>query len=199
MVGCQDKEAMAKLEAFKAHKAVEERNMALVRSVFDGLNKQNEAVYEEFYAPEYGWYFPANNPKALTRDEEAGFVKLLWAAFPDIRWDIAEMIASGDTVMARFIVRGTHEGEYQGIPPTGNMFETGGVWMARIKDGKLIEAREEADVLGWMQQLDMELKPKEGEKCSSSKSFLIFSNLGLNPCKSETTAIFIAEEPLFTI
>jgi ketosteroid isomerase-like protein len=164
VVGCQNKEAMAELEAMKAQAEVEEQNMALVRSVFDELNKQNEAVYEEFYALEYGWYFPANNPIALTRDEEAGFVKLLWAAFPDIRWDIAEMIASGDMVMARFMVRGTHEGEYQGIPPTGNMFETGGVWTARIKDVKLLEVREEADFLGWMQQLGMELKPKEAEK-----------------------------------
>ena len=97
MVGCQDKEAMAELEAMKAQKESEEQNMAFVRSVFDGLNKQNEAVYKEFYASEYGWYFPANSPKALTREEETGFVKLLWAAFPDIRWEIVEMIASGDT------------------------------------------------------------------------------------------------------
>jgi hypothetical protein len=41
------------------------------------------------------------------------------------------------------------------------MFEVGGVWTARIKDGKLLEVREEADALGWMQQLGMELKPKE--------------------------------------
>ena len=163
-VGCQNKEAMAELEEFKTQAVIEQQNMAFVMNVFDELNKQNEAVYEEFYALEYGWYFPANNPQALTRDEEAGFVKLLWAAFPDIRWDIAEMVASGDTVMARFMVRGTHKGEYQGLPPTGNMFETGGVWTASIKDGKLVEVREEADVLGWMQQLGMELKPKEGEK-----------------------------------
>jgi steroid delta-isomerase-like uncharacterized protein len=162
-VGCQDKAAMDELEEFRAQVALEEQNKALVRGVFDELNKQNEAVYEEFYAPKYGWYFPANNPKALTRDEEAGFVKLLWAAFPDIRWDIAEMVANGETVMVRFTVTGTHEGEYQGLPPTGDKWETGGVWTARIKDGKLAEVREEADVLGWMQQLGMELKPKEGE------------------------------------
>jgi steroid delta-isomerase-like uncharacterized protein len=161
MVGCQDKEAIATLEEFRAQAEIEEENMALVRTVFDELNKQNEAVYEELYAPEYGWYFPANNSQALTREEEAEFVKLLWNAFPDIRWEITEIIASGDTVVARFTVSGTHEAEYQGIPPTGNKFETGGVWMARTKDGKLMEAREEADVLGWMQQLGMELKPKE--------------------------------------
>jgi hypothetical protein len=127
MVGCQDKEAMAELEEYQAQVTLEEQNMTLVRQVFDELNKQNEAVYQELYAPEYGWYFPANNPQVLTREEEAGFVKLLWAAFPDIRWEIAEMVASGDSVVARFTVSGTHEAEYQGIPPTGNMFETGGI------------------------------------------------------------------------
>jgi len=73
---CQKAEEVAELEVMKAQAEVEEQNMALVRSVFDELNKQNEAVYEEFYALEYSWYFPTNNPIALTRDEEAGFVKL---------------------------------------------------------------------------------------------------------------------------
>jgi len=163
LVGCQDKEAMAELEEFRAQAALEEENRALVRRTFDELNKQNEAVYQELYAPEYGWYFPANNPTALTREQEAGFVKLLWAAFPDIRWDIVEMVASGDTVLVRFSVSGTHKGEYQGLQPTGKTFETGALWMAHIKDGKLVEVREEADVLGWMQQLGMELKSKEKE------------------------------------
>jgi hypothetical protein len=36
--------------------------------------------------------------------------------------------------------------------------------MGRIKDGKIVDAREDFDVLGWMQQLGMELKPKEAEK-----------------------------------
>jgi hypothetical protein len=36
--------------------------------------------------------------------------------------------------------------------------------MARIKNGKVVEVREETDLLGFMQQLGMELKPKEAEK-----------------------------------
>jgi len=155
---------MAELEKFKAQAVVEQQNEALVTRVFDELNKRNADVYQELYAPEYGWHFPANNPRALTRGEEAGFVKLLWTGFPDILWDSVEMIASGDRVVARFKVTGTHKGEYQGLLPTGNTFEAGGIWMGRLKNGKIIEAREEFDVLGWMQQLGMELKPKEAKK-----------------------------------
>jgi predicted ester cyclase len=33
----------------------------------------------------------------------------------------------------------------------------------RVENGKIVEMREDADILGLMQQLGMELKPKEGE------------------------------------
>jgi len=163
-IACQDKAAMAELETFKAQTVVEQQNEALVRNVFDRLSKGDEAVYQEMYAPEYGWYFPTLNPKALTREEEAGFVKLARVGFPDIRWDIIEMVASGDAVVVRFVVSGTHTGEYQGLLPTGIKVEAGGIWMARIKNGKLVEVREEFDLLGFMQQLGMELKPIEVKK-----------------------------------
>jgi hypothetical protein len=40
----------------------------------------------------------------------------------------------------------------------------GGVWIGRIANGKIVEAREDGDALGWMQQLGMELRPKEAKK-----------------------------------
>ena len=161
LISCQDKQTKGELEKHRAQTVLEEQNQAFVTSVFDRLNRQDETVYKELYAANYSWYFPANNTKKLTREEEAGFVKLLWSAFPDIHWKIEEMIASGNSVMVRFTNTGTHEGEFQGLPPTGNKWESGGVWIAIIKEGKLVEVREEADVLGWMQQLGMELQMKE--------------------------------------
>ena len=162
-IACQDKAAMAELEKFKAQAKVEEQNGVLVRTVFDELNKHNMA-YQEMYAPEYGLSLPSNNPKAITREEEAGYIKLAWAAFPDLHWDIEEMVSSGDRVIVRYIERGTHKGEYQGLLATGNRIEASGIWIARIKDGKIVEVREDFDALGWMQQLGMELKPIAAKK-----------------------------------
>jgi ketosteroid isomerase-like protein len=162
--GCQNKAEKAELEKSRAQAKLEGQNGALVVSVFDELNKKNADVYQELFAPEYGWHFPSSNPKGLSRDEESGFVKLLWAGFPDIHWDIEELVAHGDRVIARFVCRSTHTGEYQGILPTGNKFESGGIWMGLVKDGKILEAKEEADLLGMMQQLGLELKPKEAKK-----------------------------------
>jgi len=162
--GCQNKADKAELEKFKAQANVEEQNRALLMSVFAELNNKNADVYQEMYAPEYRWYFPSANPKGLSREEESGFVKSLWAGFPDCHWDIEEIVAQGDRVIVRFVFRGTHTGEYQGLLPTGNKTEIGGIWMGRVKDGKIVECREEDDLLGWMQQLGMELKLKEVKK-----------------------------------
>jgi len=163
-LACQDKAAMAELEKFRAQAAVEQQNVALVTKVFDELNKKNTEVYQELYAPDYGWHFPSNNPKGLTREEEEGFSKMLWAGFPDMRYDLKEMVARGDKVMVRFITGGTHSGEYQGLPPTGKKVEASGMWIGQVIDGKIVNAKEDFDVLGWMQQLGMELRPKEAKK-----------------------------------
>ena len=130
LISCQDKQTKEELEKYRAQVVLEEQNQTLVKQVFDRLNKQDETVYNELYAPNYCWYFPSNNTEKLTLEEEAGFVKLLWSAFPDIQWKIEDMIASGNSVMVRFTNTGTHEGEYQGLPPTGNKWESGGVWIA---------------------------------------------------------------------
>jgi predicted ester cyclase len=41
------------------------------------------------------------------------------SAFPDQECTIEDIIAEGDNVMARLIIRGTHQGEFMGIPATG--------------------------------------------------------------------------------
>ena len=163
-VGCQDKEAMAELEAMKAQADVKEQNKALVNRMYEAFSTGDFEAYKEVVAPEYAWYFPSRSTKPVSREETIEFVKMLRNAFPDITYSIEELIAVEDRVISRFIVRGTHEGEYQGIPATGNKIEVSGIVMTRIENGKIVEDKEELDALGLMMQLDMELKPKEEEK-----------------------------------
>jgi predicted ester cyclase len=51
-----------------------------------------------------------------------------------------------------------------GIPATGNEIECSGMLISHFKNGKVVEQREDFDMLGLMMQLGMELKPKEEEK-----------------------------------
>ena len=163
MVGCQDKEAMAELEAMKAQAEVEEQNKGLVKRMYEVWEKGDFEAYKEVVAPEYVWYLPSRSNEPKSREETIEFGKMLHNGFPDFAYSIEELIAVEDRVISRFIFRGSHEGEFQGIPATGNKIEISGIMMTRIENGKIVEDREEFEALGFMQQLGMELKPKEGE------------------------------------
>jgi len=163
MVGCQDKEAIAELEEFRAQAKVEEQNKTLVKDYIDEFNKGNVEILNEVCAPDYRFYVPSNSPKFMSREEIIGIMKTFLIAFPDFNWSIEDTVAEGDKVVTRFSMRGTHEGEWEGIPPTGNMVETSAIFITRIENGKIVEMREEENSLGFMTQLGMELKPKEGE------------------------------------
>jgi steroid delta-isomerase-like uncharacterized protein len=164
MIGCQDKEAMAELEEFRAQAEVEEQNKGLVRKLAEEWNKGSNEYYMQVTASDYAFYTPSGNPNPMSREEAAANLEAFWKAFPDLTYSIEEMIAAGDRLTTRYVGRGTHEGEFMGIPATGKKIEFSGLVISRIQNGKILEDREESDALGMMMQLGMELKPKEEEK-----------------------------------
>ena len=163
MVGCQDKEAMAELEEFKAQAEVEEQNMEVVRKWLKAGDEGNIEGAMELFAPNFLWYSPSNSPAPMSKEESHEYLVMVLKAFPEWIHKIEEIIAVGDKVITRIIAYTTHEGEFQGIPATGNKVEISEIIIWRFKDGKIVEMRHEADSLGMMMQLGMELKPKEAE------------------------------------
>ncbi len=80
-------------------------------------------------------------------------VAALRAAFPDARATVEQLVAEGDTVAFRFVLRGTHHGIFGGIPPTGKSVTLTGMDFIRIADGKLAELWSNQDTLGLLRQL----------------------------------------------
>ena len=161
--GCQDKAAMAELEEFRAQAAIEEQNKALIRECFEDWNKGRSEAFMEKTTPDYAYYTPSGNPNPLSREQAVENVKVFWKGFPDLKISIEEIIAKGDRLTTRFIIRGTHEGEFMGIPATGKKIELSAIIISRVENGKFVEEWEEMDIMGLMMQIGMELKPKEGE------------------------------------
>ena len=160
MVGCQDKEAMAVLEQFKAQAAVEEQNKEIVLRQIEGLNRGSTDVLQEVYAPNLAFYYPSRSAPR-SKEEAIELLKIYLRAFPDFNWDIQDMIAKGDEVIVRSIITGTHKEDLLGIPAAGTKVGMGQIIICRLKDGKIIEEWAEYEMLNMMEQLGMELKPKE--------------------------------------
>jgi len=161
---CQNKAEKAELEKFRTQAKLEEENKAIANREWEAWGKGDFEAFKEVVAPEYIYYMPSGISKPLSREETIEMGKMVHRGFPDVTFSIEEMFAVGDRVISRYMMRGTHKGEIQGIPATGNKFEISGIMINRIENGKVVEDREDADMLGLMQQLGMELRPKEPEK-----------------------------------
>ena len=162
--GCQNKADKAELEDFRAQAKLEEQNKELVKHFAEELNKGNVEIFNEVCAPEYGIYSPSNNSKPMSREEELEALEMTFKVFPDVNWRMEKLFVVGDTAIIRIVFTGTYQGEFEGIPATGKKVEASGITIIRIEKGKFVEQWEEFDMLGLMQQLGMELKPKEVKK-----------------------------------
>ncbi|MFE0649383.1 ester cyclase [Streptomyces sp. NPDC059534] len=107
---------------------------------------------DEFVAPDLDFHPPvavgATGAEALKRVWE-----VLLRAFPDVHVAVEETIAEGDKVVSRNTVTGTHQGEYQGLPPTGRPVSYQEIFILRFADGRIAEIRGVVDVLTQLRQL----------------------------------------------
>ncbi|NIM90964.1 MAG: DUF4440 domain-containing protein [Candidatus Aminicenantes bacterium] len=164
MVGCQDKEAMAELEAFKAQAETEEQNRALVKRYVETLNRADFEAFKELLSPDYAIYNPSGYPESTSREKLIENYKASAEAFSEFTWNIKDIIAAGDKVICRIIANGTYKGGVQGLPATEKKFEFSLITIMRLENGKVLEEWQEDDQLGLARQLGMELKPKEETK-----------------------------------
>jgi predicted ester cyclase len=59
----------------------------------------------------------------------------------------------GDSVVVRRTMRGTHRGAFMGVAPTGRDMSFIGIWLARLREGKLAEQWVSFDALGLLRQI----------------------------------------------
>jgi len=131
-----------------------EANKNVVRRLFEEVwNKSNLPVADEIFAPTYIHHDPSTPDVGRGPESEKKRATLYRTAFPDLRLTIEEIIAEGETVMARWSCRGTHKGDFSGIAPTGKHIIISGVSIARFANGKMVEGWINWDALGLMQQL----------------------------------------------
>jgi steroid delta-isomerase-like uncharacterized protein len=129
-------------------------NKNVVRRLFEEVwNKGNLPVTDELLAPNYAHHDTSTPDVGRGPESEKKRATLYRTAFPDLRLTVEDIIADGETVMARWSCRGTHKGDLRGIAPTGKQFTISGISIARFANGKMTEGWVNWDALSLMQQL----------------------------------------------
>jgi steroid delta-isomerase-like uncharacterized protein len=164
MIGCQDKEAMTELDAFKAQAVLEEQNREVVKRYIETLNAGDFETFKGLLSPDYAIYSPSGYPEPSSREKLIENYQEARKAFPEFTWSIEDMIASGDKVICRIIIRGIYKGGVPDLQEGEKKFEFSLITIMRLQNGKVAEEWQEDDQLGFARQLGMELKPKEAEK-----------------------------------
>ena len=84
------------------------------------------------------------------------YIQSLHDGFSDFEAEIHDTVVDDDTVVVHMVTSGTHDGEFQGIEPTGNSFEVSGMNLMRLEDGKIVEDVNVWDNLEFFEQLEID-------------------------------------------
>ncbi len=85
-----------------------------------------------------------------------GYLQILGimrSAFSDVQWRIERLVVEGDTVVARFELRGTHDGEFLGTAPTGRPVAVHASNFYRFADGLIVDEVGQPDLMGLLRQI----------------------------------------------
>jgi steroid delta-isomerase-like uncharacterized protein len=131
---------------------VSEENKSISRALSEMLSDHDLSGLDEVYAPEVVNHDP-NQGDIRGLDAVREYLTSYVEAFPDLRMIVEDQVAEGDKVVTRWRAEGTHEGELQGMPASGNQISVEGITIERFEGGKIVEAWDNADFLGLMQQI----------------------------------------------
>ena len=137
-----------------------EQNKIIARRIFEEMESQgNLTVADEIFASDFvNWTLLGEDhgPEGAKQ-----FVTMLRTAFPDLHSTVEDQVAEGDKVATRFTTRGTHRGDLQGIPASGNTMEITGIVLSRFANGKIVEQWGNPDLLGMMRQIGAIPEPEQ--------------------------------------
>ena len=162
MVGCQDKEAMAELEAMKAQAKVEEQNTALAMRAKEAWSKGDIEALMEVFSPDFVFHSQSGQDNSL--EDTIYALKQHMVTWPDRTFSVEDMFVKGDKIARMTTFRATHTVDVKGLPATGKKVEIRSMDIIRIENGKIVEMWNVEDNLTFFKQLGFELKLKEGER-----------------------------------
>jgi predicted ester cyclase len=122
----------------------------LARTFYDILDAQRWDAALELVSPQVRSHMGGAD---LDRDGWIGMGKMFYAAFPDGKHEILQIVAEGDRVVLIGAFSGTHRASFQGIPPTGRKIRTELAIALRFVEGRVVEHWGVFDSAGLMQQL----------------------------------------------
>lgn len=119
----------------------------------DFINSGDPSIGETVIAPEAEFLTPFSPEPMRGLPGYLQILTIMRGAFADIQWSIDRTVIEGDTVAARFELRGTHDGEFLGVPATGRIVTANASNFYRFDDGLIIDEVGQPDIISILGQI----------------------------------------------
>ncbi len=130
-----------------------EANKATMKKFVEFINTASEQLAAELIAEDAVFFVPGRPDPLRGPAGYMSIIGMMRSGFPDITWTLDETIAEDDRLAARFTMRGTHQGSFFGVPPSGKKIEVRAMNFYRFSNGQFVEEFGQPDLLGLMQQI----------------------------------------------
>ena len=130
-----------------------ETNKRAAHHVYDVWDGGDIEALDDVIAEDVVLHAPEPVGTVHGREAYKDNLRMVRAGLPDLSFEVHDVVAEGDTVMANCAFAGTHEGELMGIEPTGTSVEVRWLGSYRFNDGDLVEVTGLPDLFGALLQV----------------------------------------------
>ena len=138
-------------------------SVELVETYVEMWNTRDLSAIPELVTDGFVMYDPAApergvaGPKGEVHGREGlrQFLEGVTTGYPDFEVEVLDLLADEAGAFYEVRLRGTHEGNLNGLPPTGRRMDVRGVSKLTFEDGRVTEHRVYFDTRGVMEQLGM--------------------------------------------
>lgn len=117
------------------------------------INTADVKLATALVSPNATFFVPGRKDPVSGPAGYLGIINMMRSGFPDIQWTLEETIVEGDNIVARYTMRGTHQGTFMGVPPTGKKIAVQALNIYRLSNGQILEELGQPDLLGLLQQI----------------------------------------------
>ncbi|MBY5571719.1 ester cyclase [Rhizobium leguminosarum] len=117
------------------------------------INNPSHAAAEKIVSADAVFHVPGRPEPEIGPSGYLEIIAMMRSGFSDVQWVLEETITEGDNVAARFTMRGTHDGNFFGVPATRRQISVQAMNFYRWSGDKIIAERGQPDLLGLLQQI----------------------------------------------
>ncbi len=143
------------LDKLKSEKEYVENNVEMYVSVWEStFNEKNiDLVTNENFHQDVTVVTSNGNVTGL--DEFKAYYANYINGFSDGEFAVINAFSQGDDLVKHWSFKGTHDGEFMGIPATNRSLDLTGTTIVKMKDGKVLQEEDFFDTYSFMKQLGL--------------------------------------------